>query len=171
MKARRPEESGFTLLEVMAALVIFLTGVVFVLALFASGLAQHRTATQRAMIAQASELVRGRLDLLLLELGEPSGKNAPGAASELPKPQEVPVSEFPGCFYSVERIEADPDEGAAGGVMLTVFIYTLEGGRKKGERFTLFFRPGSDPGALIRRARNEKVASGSPLKSTEESGE
>lgn len=169
MKGRAEHSRGFTLLEVMAALVIFLTGVVFVLALFVSGLAQHKSATQRTMIAQASELVRGRLDALLLEMGDQAGPD--DDAADLPAPEHVPVEEYPGCFYTVEKIESHPDLGPFGGVMLTVFVYTVEAGRHKGERFTLFSRPASDPERLIRRARNEKVASGSLLKSTEESGQ
>ncbi|MFH0944360.1 MAG: hypothetical protein V2A76_04105 [Planctomycetota bacterium] len=149
----------------MAALVIFLTGVVFVLALFASGLAQHRSANQRAMIAQASAVVRAEVDRMLLELPDL------GPGVELPKPDRAAVPGYPDCFYTVERIEADPEQGPRGGVMLTVHVYTMEAGRRRGERFTLFSRPGTDPDRLIRVARNEKVAASPPKESTEETGD
>lgn len=161
---RADAQRGFTLLEVMAALVIFLTGVVFVLALFAAGLAQHRVANQDAKVAEAAEVVREELDRMLLELGEVD----PGV--ELPAPKEQPVPGHQHCFYTVETIEPDPESGVRGGVLLDVHVYVKDAGRRRGKRFTLFSRPRSNPELLIRRARGDAVASPGRVGSNQESG-
>lgn len=138
--------SGFTLLEVMAAMVIFLVGIVGVLALFASGLAIHRTATQRAVVAAASEDVRARIEALLADLP---------ANVDLPKVERVPVEGHVGYYYSAV-LTPDPDRGIEGGVLAQVRVFTLEAGAERGEAFTVFTRPKADAAAEIRRALGAK---------------
>lgn len=144
---------GFTLLEVMAALVIFMVGIVGVLALFATGLGLHQDATQRTIVAIATEEVRTRVEEALEDL------TAPDAV--LPEFREVAVKGRPGYFFDVD-LEVDSDLGLAGGVMAKVFVYTREAGVKDGERFTLFVTPGRSPENLIRKARGEKIDPPSP---------
>ncbi|MBI4878198.1 MAG: hypothetical protein HY812_00860 [Planctomycetes bacterium] len=160
----RGRAGGFTLLEVMAALLIFLTGIVGVLALFAGGLALHRGATQRAMVANLSGLVQERVERLLAEGA------AAGPGEELAPVREVPIEEYPGYFYAIEKMESDPETGTEGGVLATVRVYTVDAGRKKGESFLLFVRPRADPQALIRRARAGGPAPRPEPETTEETG-
>ncbi len=160
----RGRSGGFTLLEVMAALTIFLTGIVGVLALFAGGLALHRGATQRATVANLSSLVQERVERLLAESAEV------GPAEQPVRPAEVAIEEYPGYFYSIEQLETDPEAGTAGGVLATVRVYTLDAGRKKGESFLLFVRPRADPQALIRRARSGRAAPRPEQETTDETG-
>lgn len=136
---------GFTLLEVMAALMIFTTGVVGILALFASGLALHREAMQRSIVTTVSEDVRARLDAALASL------DASAPSDALPAFEKVPIDGYPNYFYTAE-LAIDPKLGLAGGVYADVHVFTIDVGKEKGERFKLFVRPGAYPELQIRRA-------------------
>lgn len=150
---RPARHRGFTLLEVMAALTIFMVGVVGVLALFATGLALHQDATERTIVGLASDEVRGEV-LASLE-GLIDGQ------STLPVFRDVAVKGRRGYYFDADLM-IDPDEGLEGGVMAKVFVYTLDAGQKRGEKFTLFVSPGQSPETLIRKARGEKIKSPQP---------
>jgi prepilin-type N-terminal cleavage/methylation domain-containing protein len=138
--ARR--QGGFTLIEVMAALVIFLSGVVGVIALFASGLALHRDATRKAHVALVADEVRGIVEARLAPLTIEDG-------ADLPVLTDVPVEGRPGYFYSVE-MAVDPELGARGGILAAVFVYARDLGRARGADFSVFVRPGERAGGAIR---------------------
>lgn len=138
-------EAGFTLLEVMAALTIFLFGIVGVLALFTTGLGLHRDAQRKAMIAIASDEVRAAVETRLgkaIELG---------ADADLSPIEPIPVAAHPGFFYSAD-LSVDPELGAAGGVLARVFVFALDVGKERGSEFTIFVRSGARPENQIRRA-------------------
>lgn len=140
---------GFTLLEVMAALVILLAGVVGILGLFASGLAMHRNATRNTIVAQASEDVRIRVrEFVEASVGSDRG------ATELPPLQKVEIPGQPRYFYDASFV-TDQERGLEGGVMATVRVYTIDAGRERGQTFTLFTRPESGPEAWIRGAKKK----------------
>ena len=142
--ARAPERA-FTLLEVMAAMVVFLVGVTGILGLFATGLALHRDATHKTMVAIASDEVRARVEEALAEAVLDAG-------AELPVLEQMPIEGYPGYLYTA-TLTPEADEGAAGGVLADVFVYTVDAGQQKGERFKLYVRPSARPEALIRAAR------------------
>ena len=142
----RHRQDGFTLLEVMAALVILLAGVVGILGLFASGLAMHRNATQNATVAQASEDVRVRVKEYVEDA---IAQNA--QLLEIPPLEKVPIPGYPRYFYDATFV-ADDELGPQAGVMTTLRVYTVDAGREKGQTFTLFARPTASPGAWIRGA-------------------
>lgn len=146
-EAPRAASRGFTLLEIMAALIIFLAGVVGVLALFASALAMHRDATRQAVVAQAADEVRTEIDRILIDLAEGDAD-----LESLPPLQAVPLASHPGYFYSAQ-LTPDPELGLDGGILAQVHVFTRDVGKEKGETFTLFRRPRADPELLIRRAR------------------
>ena len=141
-------QRGFTLIEVMAALVIFMTGIVGVLAMFTSGLALHRDAERRAVIANSSDGVRAAVEGWLAETIL-QGKN--GAQVDLPKIEGVPVPEYDGYFYSAE-LSVDPELGPAGGVLARVFVFAKDIGKLRGMEFTLFVPAGARPELEIRKA-------------------
>ncbi len=143
----RDRARGFTLLEVLAALTVFLVGVVGILGLFATGLAIHRDATERQIRAQVTEEVRVRIEDRL--------RNAPNGEPDLSAVKDVPVEGRQNVFYSV-RFAVDPEapaDAARGGVLATVEVYTKDAAKKHGESFTVFSRPNADPSALIRSVK------------------
>jgi hypothetical protein len=141
-------ERAFTIMEVMAALMIFVTGVVGVLALFMSGLALHRDAQHQAAVALASDEVRARVETWLSRVIEEGADNK---NVELPKMEDQPIDAHPGYFYSA-TLSVDPLLGAQGGVLARVFVYTVDVGKEKGDEFTMFVRSGARPENQIRRA-------------------
>ncbi len=141
-------EGGFTILEVLAALMIFLTGVVGVLALFMSGLALHRDAQHQSAVALASAEVRARVETWLSRVIDESGDNK---NVELPKMEDQPIDAHPGYFYSA-ALSVDPTLGVQGGVLAKVFVYTMDVGREQGDEFTMFVRSGARPENQIRKA-------------------
>jgi prepilin-type N-terminal cleavage/methylation domain-containing protein len=138
-------DAGFTLLEVMAALTIFLFGIVGVLALFTAGLGLHRDAQRKAMIAIASDEVRAAVETRLAKAVEG------GADADLQPIEDVPIANHPGYFYSAE-LSVDPEVGVAGGVLADVFVFALDVGKERGSRFTIFVRSGARPENQIRKA-------------------
>jgi len=145
----RRRDGGFTLLEVMAAMMILLAGVVGIIGLFASGLAMHRNATQNSTVAQASEDVRVRVrDYVESAIAE----NA--ELMELAPLEKVPIEGYPRYFYDATFV-SDDELGPAAGVMSTVRVYTVDVGREKGHSFTVFARPTASPEAWIRGAKNK----------------
>lgn len=147
MKPQAPAraDSGFTLLEVMAALSIFMFGIVGVLALFTAGLGLHRDAQRKAMIALASDEVRSVVETRLAKAVDL------GADADLAPIEDVPIANHPGYFYSAE-LSVDPELGAAGGVLANVFVFALDVGKERGSEFTIFVRSGARPENQIRKA-------------------
>ena len=149
--------AGFTLIEVMAALTIFMVGIVGVLALLASGLALHRDAMRKATVAIASDDVRGRVEAWLATAGQSD-------SAELPKIEGLPVEGYNGYFYSAD-LAVDPQQGPKGGVVAKVFVYGRDLGKQRGSEFLLFVRPGEQSGPAIRRAlegRRDETPAGAP---------
>lgn len=72
--ARRPgSEAGFTLMEVVIAMLILVTGMVSILALFAHAVGIHRAAVDDARTAMVAESVLDRLDFEWSESGSVGG--------------------------------------------------------------------------------------------------
>ncbi len=131
----------------MAALIIFMAGVVGVIGLFASGLAMHHTAVRNSVVAQASEDIRSRVSEMFVELAATAADDA-----VLPTLEKVPIEGYPGYFYSAELIP-DVEHGLDGGVLAHIRVFMVDVGKEKGETFTLFCRPRTSPELLIRRAK------------------
>lgn len=133
--ALRPADGGFTLLEVMAALVVFLAGVVGVLGLFGAGLALHREATIRQETASAASDAREAAYRHVLDhLAEG------GDLDEVPAVEGQPLPGRERLFFDAQYVP-DPEAGAAGGVLARIHVYTRDVGRKKGLHFLAFLRP------------------------------
>ncbi len=142
--SRVRSRGGFTLLEVLAALTVFLIGVVGILGLFATALGIHRDATQRQIRAQVTEAVRVRIEERLV--------NSSDGEVDLAPVKDAPVEGKQNVFYSA-TFAIDETQGVTGGVLATVELYTLDAGKKHGESFTVFARPSADPGVLVRQAK------------------
>lgn len=142
--AFKDHPGGFTLLEVMASMVVFLIGVVGILALFATGLAVHRDASQRTMVSIASDEVRSLVMEQLIGLT--------GEGVVLPTLNAVPLPGYPGYFYDAGLVP-DQQDGVDGGILADVYVYTRDAGQVRGERFKLFVRPNAGPERLIRATR------------------
>jgi prepilin-type N-terminal cleavage/methylation domain-containing protein len=151
---------GFSLIEVMAALVIFMFGALGVLALFVGGLSLHRDAQRKAMIAIASDEVRAAVETRLAKTIEQ------GQDADLTPIDGVPVAGHPGYFYSAD-LAVDPVTGAGDGILARVFVYALDVGKQRGAEFTVFVRNGARPEDQIRRA----LGLGAPTVATPESGQ
>lgn len=138
---------GFTLLEVLVAMLVFLVGIVGVLGLFAAALGMHRDATRRARTAIASPevqaLIRAELDAIV----DPN--------AELKPLVKVPIPGERNLFYSA-TFSVDPARGVSGGVVAAVSVFAMDAGRERGDSFTLYLRPRATPEALIRKAKKDR---------------
>ncbi len=124
VSCRRRSAAGFTLLEVMAALTIFLVGIVSVLALLSTGTRLHQDSQSMALAADAAEEV---LLLAARELAEqaPDGN---GALPELAAPQPVPGR--PELSYRW-NVRAAPGGGL---FLLVVEVSWKQGGRVRTQK-------------------------------------
>lgn len=117
---RSRDAAGFTLLEVMAALSVFLIGVTSVLALLSTGTRLHQDSQATALAADAAE------EVLLLAQRELAAAAAPAADGTLPEvavPQPVPGQ--PGLSYRWS-VRAAPEGGL---YLLAVEVSWMQGGR------------------------------------------
>ena len=101
LRRRRSSEphsssSGFTLFEVMAAMAIFLVGIVGVLSLLASALGMHKEAVDREVAAMAADEV-----IAMIRQDVPGLPKDPDTQKLLPIP-DSPVPGRPGYVYRVE---------------------------------------------------------------------
>jgi prepilin-type N-terminal cleavage/methylation domain-containing protein len=119
----RRSRAGFTLLEVMAALSVFLIGIVSVLALLSAGTRLHQESQNMGITADTAE------EVLLLSARE-LAERAPdpgqgGALPEPPPPQPVPSR--PELSYQW-RVRAAPEGGL---YLLSVDVTWLEAARTR----------------------------------------
>jgi prepilin-type N-terminal cleavage/methylation domain-containing protein len=122
---RRATQRGFTLLEVMAAIAVFLVGVVGVLGLLTSGTRLHQESQNLVITSDVAEEV-----LLLAQRDVASRvKNRSDPLPEAPPPSPVPSR--PELKYAW-RITAAPDEGL---FLLSVDVVWLENGQPKKTTF------------------------------------
>lgn len=122
---RRATQRGFTLLEVMAAIAVFLVGVVGVLGLLTSGTRLHQESQNLVVTSDVAEEV-----LLLAQRDVASRvKNRSDPLPEPPPP--APVPSRPELKYAW-RITAAPDEGL---FLLSVDVVWLENGQPKKTTF------------------------------------
>lgn len=113
--------AGFTLLEVLAALTVFLIGVVGVLALLTSGTRLHQSSQNLTAVGDVVEaaLLRAERDLELAPILENTGLPENLAPTPLP--------ENPRYRYSWSLKAADP----APPYLLTLELRWMEGGREQ----------------------------------------
>lgn len=122
---RRATQRGFTLLEVMAAIAVFLVGVVGVLGLLTSGTRLHQESQNLVVTSDVAEEV-----LLLAQRDLASRvKNRSDPLPEAPPP--APVPSRPELKYAW-RITAAPDEGL---FLLSVDVVWLENGAPRKTTF------------------------------------
>jgi prepilin-type N-terminal cleavage/methylation domain-containing protein len=140
-------ERGFTLLEVLVAMMVFLVGIVGILGLFTAALGMHRDATRRARTAIASAEVQALIRAELDSIVDPN--------AELKPLVKVPIPGERNLFYSV-TFSVDPARGVTGGVVADVHVFAMDAGRERGDSFTLYLRPRATPEALIRKAKKDR---------------
>ncbi len=116
--------AGFTLLEVMAALSVFLIGIVSVLALLSTGTRLHQESQSTALAADAAEEILLQASRELAELAPEGG----GALPEPPGPQPVPGR--PELSYRWQ-VRAAP---AGGLYLLEVEVGWKQGGKERVQR-------------------------------------
>jgi prepilin-type N-terminal cleavage/methylation domain-containing protein len=123
--ARRATQRGFTLLEVMAAIAVFLVGVVGVIGLLTSGTRLHQESQNLVVTSDVAEEV-----LLLAQRDVASRvKNRSDPLPEPPPP--APVPSRPELKYAW-RITAAPDDGL---FLLSVDVVWLENGQPRKTTF------------------------------------
>ena len=131
------KEKGFTLVEIAGAVVIFLTGIVGVISLFAAATMFHKGAIDKTNTVLAIQQVVSELKLRLetgdLRLG--SGEIAPKAE---------------GLIFGQDRYRyrAELQElGVPGQSMVQARIHVTwkDRGKERSESFDYVFRPGLDP--------------------------
>lgn len=113
MSARRPARrarAGFTLIEILVALFIFMTGVLGVLALMTTGLALHRDGLQ---LARATRQLDGAAATLLRELAAGGHR---GAGGELVDVASRRLAD--GTWLAVRFRDAHGDEPAVAELLL-----------------------------------------------------
>lgn len=119
--APRRRDAGFTLLEVMAALSIFLVGIVSVLALLSTGTRLHQDSRAMAIAADAAEEILLRATSELSELASAEGAALPELATAQPVPGR------PGLSYQWRVITA-PEGGL---YRLLVEVSWQQGGKRR----------------------------------------
>ena len=122
---RRATQRGFTLLEVMAAIAVFLVGVVGVLGLLTSGTRLHQESQNLVVTSDVAE------EVLLLAQRDVSSrvKHASDPLPEAPPPAPVPSRPE---LKNSWRITAAPDEGL---FLLSVDVVWLENGQPRKTTF------------------------------------
>ncbi|HHI79080.1 MAG TPA: prepilin-type N-terminal cleavage/methylation domain-containing protein [Planctomycetes bacterium] len=138
-------EGGFTLLEILAALLILALGVTTALGVFARGLG----------IEQGSELIHDSARLATLVQERYRNEGILGRVGEaLPPPvQDALEPGFPGMKYDL-RVEADPE--SASRVFLDLRVRWLRGGEEVGERYRFPMRRALPLSARIRALKERK---------------
>jgi hypothetical protein len=130
------KEKGFTLVEIAGAVLIFLTGIVGVISLFAAATMFHKGASDKTNTVLAIQQVVSKLELRLaagdLRLG--SGELSPQAE---------------GVIYGQDRYRyrAELEELGVPGqsmVQATIHVTWKDRGKERSESFHYIFRPGLD---------------------------
>jgi Tfp pilus assembly protein PilV len=160
MALRGLKPRGFTLLEVVTAVFVFLVGIVGVLSLFASATMLHKGARDKTMAALVIQEILSDIDLRLKsgELRGPQGKLLPVMEEE--------VRGFERYRYKADFIE-EADTGG-GLVFARIELTWREKGQVRGESFVHFFRPGPEIGASVAAFRREAETSGTQPEEVEE---
>jgi len=145
----RQRSAGFSLLEIIVALGIFMVGGVSVMSLFAVGAAHHRRAIDNSNAARAARSIFAELEAKWTLVADAEkrrpkksarkgrGKNRDGSDGDYPVPGEGAgpwrVPGFPQYEYEVEYTPIDPEENA---VMCTLSIKW----KRRGKGRTQFFK-------------------------------
>ncbi|GEM_PF-2461148 len=136
------KEGGFTLLEILAALMILALGVTTALGVFARGLS----------IEQGSELIHDSSRLATLIQERYRNEGLLGKVGEaLPPPVQGALEPgFSGMKYDLS-VEADPQNASR--VYLDLRVHWLRGGEEVGERYRFPMQRALPLSARIRAAR------------------
>ena len=139
---RRRAEAGFTLLEILAALMILALGVTTALGGFARGLG----------IEQGAELIHdsSRLASLVQERYRNEGLLGKVGQALPPPIQGALEPGFPGMKYDLS-VKADPENASR--VFLDLQVRWLRGGEEVGERYRFPMRRALPLSARIRASR------------------
>lgn len=134
-KLTRCSEKGFTLMEVVTAVFIFLLGIVGVISLFAAAAVFHKGASDKTRVSLALQQVISEIDLHLRRGGSRDGND-----------ELMPVSEgrIPG-FKDLGYEAYFEETGLPGDSMVLsrIAITWMERGKVKRETFDYVFRPGA----------------------------
>ena len=150
MSARRRQRSrsGFTLIEVVLAMGIFLIGSVAILGFLTFGATLSRTAGLRTLSAEAIEAVVADLEEGLFTLDEDGQVGEPRVIEN----REVPG--YPELTYSVSTVEdesADPELGGSPEVRVDVEIRWKGGVSRRGRRVSILLLKEVPFGERLRR--------------------
>ena len=101
MKRQSAHDSGFTIIEVVIAMGLFLIGISSILGLLAFGATMTRTAALRTDAASAAEAVLADLEERLFPLVEEDGELVAGAPAPI---VDRPLPERPDVVYSATPV-------------------------------------------------------------------
>jgi hypothetical protein len=144
---RSGKRDGFTLMEVITAVFVFLIGIVGVISLFAAAGVFHKGARNKALVSLAVEQVIADIDLQLKNDALRNEKE------ELKPIKDARVTGFDRFRYDATFTE----DGLARYSMVTaeVTLTWREKGKKRGETFDYVFRPGPPMEVTVEAFRRE----------------
>lgn len=147
-RVRQRSRSGFTLIEVVLAMGIFLIGAVAILGFLTFGATLSRTAGLRTLSAEAIEAVVADLEEGLFTLDEDGRVGEPRVIEN----REVPG--YPELTYSVSTAldeSADPELGGSPEVRVDVEIRWKGGVSRRGRRVSILLLKEVPFGERLRR--------------------
>lgn len=143
MTGWRPAPRGFSLLEIIVALGIFMVGAASVFSLFAVGAQAHKRAVDMSNAARAAEAIFAELEAKWTVVGDLQKRPTKGGAKGGRKgdhdypvlasgkpPWSVPG--YPEYTYDIQYTPVDEEDNA---VMTTVFIHWQRRGQARVETF------------------------------------
>lgn len=140
--------SGFTLIEVLLSMLIFMAGVAGIYGLLSTALGMQRAGTDTA------DLTR-RLDELVWQLEQELGQGLHWDEG-LGVWQDIESAAFGESLYYSCRFSPEIGNEQAGTLVATIALARTEGGLAGAEPVSYVLTPGPTPAAAVREARQRK---------------
>lgn len=119
MRARRQRQAGFTLMEILIALGIFVIAAVSIMSLFMVATSTHKRAVDATRAGMLAETLLSEID---------TAARTQGAIRAVSK--KTPHPDYPGMTYTIELKEITPDEHK-----VVVVIHWKREGKDREQRF------------------------------------
>jgi len=144
MVRRRRREGGLTLLEVLAALGVFLVGILGILSLLTAGTRMHQQSQNMVAVADVVDEVE-----MLVEREMSLRPSLQGGLPQAPsEPTPVPGREFYSYMWSLRDVDPDPP------YMLDLEIHWLQGSKLQTYEWTAVVPTLVPMARLVRRMKD-----------------